>query len=267
MHGKWLGVSKLLSIVDKELSAKHKQLDTVIPKVAEAHAKVKGLQKRQFELEKSLSNINKDLEDQQTSIKNLNIERNALESMERNLKGKMEKASSEDASLKLDKAAVEEYSRLREEVSSKTAAERADELATEAELSSKYHQIQRLEEQQELLARDLETNDKINSEYEERLKNLGDGMSARKNEIDNLNIAKNKAVEDMKRSEQRIAEINAELEEINDKLRNVSDDRRRNKQEERISDAIETMKNIFKGVHGKMDELCSPIQKKYSQAL
>lgn len=71
----------------------------------------------------------------------------------------------------------------------------------------------------------------------------------------------------MKKSELHVRDITTELETINEKLRSAKDDRRRSKQEERISDAIDTMSSIFKGVHGKLVDLCRPIQKKYSQAV
>jgi hypothetical protein len=42
---------------------------------------------------------------------------------------------------------VEEYTKLRESVAAKTAAERADELTVSLELKSKNRQLERLEEQ------------------------------------------------------------------------------------------------------------------------
>ena len=75
-------------------------------------------------------------------------------------------------------------------------------------------------------------------------------------------------------------------------LRDVGDDRRRSKQviqainlfslvscitlwshlidanmqEERVFEAIQNMQRIFTGVHGKLGDLCKPIQKRYAQA-
>jgi len=41
----------------------------------------------------------------------------------------------------------------------------------------------------------------------------------------------------------------------------------RGKQEERMGEAIETMQRIYKGVYGKLADLCRPIQKKYALAV
>jgi structural maintenance of chromosome 1 len=82
-----------------------------------------------------------------------------------------------------------------------------------------------------------------------------------------LRRARDTAADDMRTSQARSEELSAEMDEVVGQLRNVGDDRRRNKQEERMNEAIDTMKRIFTGVHGKLGDLCRPIQKKYAQAI
>jgi structural maintenance of chromosome 1 len=104
-------------------------------------------------------------------------------------------------------------------------------------------------------------------EYADRLGKLSEGMTNSRKELATLTTQKDSAAEDFKASDRKTREFTADLEVVNEKLRDAGDDRRRSQQEERMSEAIDTMKSVFKGVHGKLVDLCKPIQKKYSQAV
>ena len=55
--------------------------------------------------------------------------------------------------------------------------------------------------------------------------------------------------------------------EIEDQLRELKADRHENERDARLSQAVETLKRLFSGVHGRMTELCRPTQKKYNLAV
>lgn len=57
-------------------------------------------------------------------------------------------------------------------------------------------------------------------------------------------------IKEMNSSSTQLNDFEDELNEIKSKLREVGDDKKRSKHEERIFEAIETMKRIFTGVHG-----------------
>ena len=65
----------------------------------------------------------------------------------------------------------------------------------------------------------------------------------------------------------RRGEIDLELERINAKLRDVRDNRRKSRDEERLQDAIKALKVHFKGVHGRLVDLCRPTQRRYNLAV
>lgn len=44
-------------------------------------------------------------------------------------------------------------------------------------------------------------------------------------------------------------------------------DRYENERDAKLSQAVETLKRLFQGVHGRMTDLCRPIQKKYNLAV
>lgn len=44
-------------------------------------------------------------------------------------------------------------------------------------------------------------------------------------------------------------------------------DRHENERDARLSQAVDTLKRLFPGVHGRMSDLCGPTQKKYNLAV
>lgn len=55
--------------------------------------------------------------------------------------------------------------------------------------------------------------------------------------------------------------------EIENQLRELKADRYENERDARLSQAVETLKRLFQGVHGRMTDLCRPTQKKYNLAV
>ena len=61
--------------------------------------------------------------------------------------------------------------------------------------------------------------------------------------------------------------IEAQLESIHNTLRQAKDDRRKDKEEERILNAIGALKRHFPGVKGRLVDLCRPTQNRYNLAV
>lgn len=55
--------------------------------------------------------------------------------------------------------------------------------------------------------------------------------------------------------------------EIENQLRELKADRYENERDARLSQAVESLKRLFQGVHGRMTDLCRPTQKKYNLAV
>jgi structural maintenance of chromosome 1 len=68
-------------------------------------------------------------------------------------------------------------------------------------------------------------------------------------------------------SQARREQLDLEIETLDSKLRDATNARRQNKDEERLTNAIKTLKTNFPGVHGRLVDLCRPTQRKYSQAV
>ena len=92
-------------------------------------------------------------------------------------------------------------------------------------------------------------------------------MDTTKEEI----TAKEKELLETQQAEQaaqaRREELDEEIEKINKTLRDAKDTRRKNKDEEKLIQAIGTLKRHFPGVHGRLVDLCRPTQKRYNLAI
>jgi structural maintenance of chromosome 1 len=70
-----------------------------------------------------------------------------------------------------------------------------------------------------------------------------------------------------KESQARCDALDVEIEKIDSKLRDARNEQRKNKDEERLLQAIATLKRNFPGVHGRLVDLCRPTQRKYNLAV
>lgn len=158
--------SKELSAAEKSAATVVAKLDAVTPKLLEARAKLKSLQKRMADQEKSKTRVVKDLQQQKDTVAGLQEDISALAAAESDLQAQLEAAA--ESGLKLDAAAVKEYSRLREEVSARIAAQRSEELTFDLDLKSKQELRRRLQAQEEAQQAEDAAGDRLIAECESR---------------------------------------------------------------------------------------------------
>ena len=107
----------------------------------------------------------------------------------------------------------------------------------------------------------------MTGEYSDRVNKLRKAIADGSAEMQVLRQQRQQTQTDLNNSQRELDSIASELEEVSTKLRDAGDDRRRSKQEEKLNGAIETMKRIFPGVLGKLEDLCKPIQRRYALAV
>lgn len=61
--------------------------------------------------------------------------------------------------------------------------------------------------------------------------------------------------------------LKSKISEIENQLREFKADRYENERDARLSQAVETLKRLFQGVHGRMTDLCRSTQAKYNLAI
>lgn len=61
--------------------------------------------------------------------------------------------------------------------------------------------------------------------------------------------------------------LKAKIGEVENQLRELKADRYENERDAKSAEAVEALKSLFPGVHGRMTDLCRPTQKKYNLAV
>jgi structural maintenance of chromosome 1 len=68
-------------------------------------------------------------------------------------------------------------------------------------------------------------------------------------------------------NQKRCEKLDVEIEQLDIQLRDMKNMKRQNKDEERFIQAIQTLQTNFVGVYGRLQDLCSPTQRKYTTAV
>ncbi|KAG4976773.1 hypothetical protein JHK86_036247 [Glycine max] len=146
----------------------------------------------------------------------------------------------------------------------------------------------KLREEKELLDRKLNADSEAQKNLEENLQQLRNRESELNSQEEQMrarlekildNSAKNKVgLENLKKelrvmqdkhrdSKKKYENLKLKIGELENQLRELKADRYENERDVRLSQAVETLKRLFQGVHGRMTDLCRPTQKKYNLAV
>jgi structural maintenance of chromosome 1 len=258
-------VNKSFTEKEKEYKKKKHAMEAIAPQVEVIEIKLKNLRKRAGEIEKNENSLRADKVAQERTVKEVLSEITAIESEESASQSAMERLAS--SSVQLDAHKLEEYSRLRQEVANQAASVKAELDTLNTELASKRSQLQRIENQNSSTNKEFASEQRLISDYTERATKLRHLMDLNTADISKLQRERSNLNDEMTSNVALLRNQERELAETVSRLSDFGDARRRTKQEERMVEAIAAMQAIFPGVHGKLADLCQPIQKKYSTAI
>jgi structural maintenance of chromosome 1 len=250
---------------EREIEESQKECEALKHKLNSIKNKLKAATRRLTDNEKNLADINKDITDQQGRIKKLQRDIDSKTKELDRYKHEMEHLPSMD--FKLTKDDLQEYSALKELAATQTSALRAKLLTLDMDIKDIERKAASLQSQREVALKEVAESDKFIKDYGERERTLKQQLANDQRSLDGLMGQRNAAVEEFKSLNNTVNTHKEELDNIAEKLRAAGEEKRRGKQEQKMVDAITTMQQIMKGVHGRLIDLCRPIQKKYSQAV
>jgi len=210
-------VSKALAAAEGESAKKAKQVGEVSPKLEETRARLKSLRKRLAELEKGIAAVDKDREQQENDVEDMKSHITQLEAAEKEIQAQLDQDAS--GSLKLDAKKVEQYTKLREEVAGRTATQRAEELTLEQDVKGKTLHTQRLEVQEASLRAELESGDKLISEYADRQTRLQGAISDGTRDGEAIKRDRDAKNAEFTKSQSKITSLTTKLEEVSTRLK------------------------------------------------
>ncbi|ORY83359.1 cohesin complex subunit psm1 [Neocallimastix californiae] len=256
------------SIIHSEKKRKNKEKEINSRKLEKVSTKeqITNCNEKIGQVKKNIEKIQQDYLKQNDAIieleDQLNKVNNAAKIFEQNIKNK-EKSEI----IKLDSNALQQYNKLKEYARIKTL-----------QLSQEIETIQRKK--------------RVDNESHQRLKGKIDEFRIRQNELNvelrNLKTQKNNSTDELENFTRKLNENKKDLEEVitqqqktallekelNDKLNDIHErlmqakaDKLETHRDYVIKETIKRLKKIYPGVHGRVLDLCKPIQRKYDIAV
>ncbi|KAG5514580.1 hypothetical protein RHGRI_035851 [Rhododendron griersonianum] len=100
-----------------------------------------------------------------------------------------------------------------------------------------------------------------------KLKKIVDTVVKRKEELIQVRKEQREMKDKLGNSRRKYDMLKAKIGEVENQLRELKADRYENERDAKSAEAVEALKSLFPGVHGRMTDLCRPTQKKYNLAV
>lgn len=193
----------------------------------------------------------------QNDLKDITKQLDELRQRSRDAGGKLQLADSQ----------LETYHQIKEEAGMKTAKLRDEKEVLDRQQRADIDAQKNLEEnlqQLENRKHELESQEK---QMQTRLKKILDAVKKHDEELKRVKEEQREMKNKLRRSREKHDNLRKRLDEVEDQLRELKAERHENERDARLSQAVETLKRLFPGVHGRMTDLCRPTHKKYNLAV
>ncbi|XP_020242029.1 structural maintenance of chromosomes protein 1-like [Asparagus officinalis] len=240
-----------------ELDKKQPELLKVKEEISRINSKIKSskkeMDKRKEEQRKHakvVQKLQKDLHDVTEAMNELN-----------------EQGHDGAGKLQLADDQLEEYHRIKEDAGMKTAKLRDEKEVYDRQLHADVEAHKNLEENlQQLINREQELASQ-ESQMQARLEKTLEAVAKHKEELSVATEELNVISVQRQSSGSRYHSLKQQLDEIDLKLRELKADKHESERDARLSETVQSLKRLFPGVHGRMTELCRPLQKKFNLAV
>lgn len=262
----------------KEQEKYQKEITQCERKIKERSFKLDKHQPELLKLNEEMSRINSKIKSSRKELERKMVERRKhadeikeLESGIQDLSSKMdglrEKSRDVGGKLPLADSQLQEYFQIKEDAGMKTVRLRDEKEVLDRQQHADMEAQKNLEEnlqQLENRAHELDAQDK---QMRERMKKILDASTKHKNEVIDLKKELREMQDKHRDSRHKYENLKSKIGEVENQLRESRADRHENERDAKLFQAVETLKRLFQGVHGRMIDLCRPTQKKYNLAV
>ncbi|KAK0583382.1 hypothetical protein LWI29_036339 [Acer saccharum] len=255
---------KEIAQYEKKISEKTIRLDKSQPELlklkeeeSRIHSKIKSSEKEYNRKKQEKNKHAKDMEDLQRGVRDLTSQLEDLNERSRDGAGRLPLLDSQ----------LTEYFRIKEDAGMKTAKLRDEKEVLDRQQHADIEVLKNLEENLQQLSNREHELDAQEKQLRLRQENISKTSDLHKKELKEL-MDKQRAMQDEHRdSRNKYENLKSKISEIENELREWRADRHENERDLKLSQAVETLKRLFQGVHGRMTDLCRPTQKKYNLAV
>ncbi|KAG7628503.1 SMCs flexible hinge [Arabidopsis thaliana x Arabidopsis arenosa] len=249
---------------EKKIAEKSSKLGKIQPEllrfkeeIARIKAKIETNRKDVDKRKKEKGKHSKEIEQMQKSIKELNKKMELFNEKRQDSSGKLPMLDSQ----------LQDYFRLKEEAGMKTIKLRDEHEVLERQRRTDLEALRNLEENyQQLINRKNDLDEQI-KRFKDRQGEIETSSSKYKNETTSLKTELRALQEKHVNAREASAKLKTRIAELEDQLSDLTAERYENERDSRLTQAVESLKRLFQGVHGRMTDLCRPNRKKYNLAV
>lgn len=259
-------VSREVSRVERSIKKKEKEIEAKENGLVPIAEKIDITSKNLKTCRARVAEISKERDSHSASVKQSTKDLKVVEKAQTQWETDWKKLAEQEGR-DLSEADMQQYNRLREEVTRRTSADqiKVDNLARQQRADEEtVNSLKSKVDSTEWQAKKLE--DELD-EIAQRRKSTQSQIGQTSKEIS----AKKKAFNEHTSERLRLAQIRTEkdeqLQEVLLKLLEAEDGRKQNEKDVRLKATISDLKRIFSGVKGRVSELCKPIEKRFGVAV
>ncbi|XP_008364317.2 structural maintenance of chromosomes protein 1-like [Malus domestica] len=255
---------KEIAQCEKKISDRNSKLDKSQPDLLKLKEEMSRINAKIKKSEKELAKKEQERKRHKEDIKQL---QKGIQDLTAKLEDLHEQGRDSGDKLKLDDTELREYFRIKEDAGMKTGRLRDEKEVLDRQQHADLEAQKNLEENlQQLRSREAELEEQ-EEQMQTRQKKIKENSARHRDEAKNLDNELHAMQSKNSQARTKYENLKSKIDEIDKQLRELKADRYENERDSRLSQAVETLKRLFHGVHGRMTELCRPTQKKYNLAV
>uniref|UniRef100_A0A7N0VI19 SMC hinge domain-containing protein n=1 Tax=Kalanchoe fedtschenkoi TaxID=63787 RepID=A0A7N0VI19_KALFE len=258
------GYLKEIARLEKMIAEKSNKLDKNQPEFLKRKEEVSRVKSKISSIGKELQKKKKEKKKHDEEIRKL---QNDLQAVSEQLNELNEQNPDDGGRLHLAETQINEYHRIKEEAGMKTAKlrdekevlDRKQHADIEAQKNLQENLLQLENRKQELITQE--------EQMKARLKSIQDAAEKHKKELSRAKKDLQKMQEKNRDSRIKYDGLKRKITEEEASLRELKADRYENERDAKLSQAVDSLRRLFPGVHGRMTDLCRPTEKRYNLAI
>ncbi|XP_022771267.1 structural maintenance of chromosomes protein 1-like isoform X2 [Durio zibethinus] len=255
---------KEIAQCEKKISERSIRLDKSQPELLKLNEEMSRINSKIKSSRKELERKKEERRKHTDDIKEL---QKGIQDLTAKLEDLNEKSRDGTGKLPLLDSQLTEYFQIKEDAGMKTAKLRDEKEVLDRQQHADIEAQKNLEENLQQLSNREHELEAQEDQMQARLKKILDTSAKQKDELADLKKELREMQDRHQKSRSKHENLKSKIGEIENQLRELKAERYENERDARLSQAVETLKRLFQGVHGRMTDLCRPTQKKYNLAV
>ncbi|EOX94450.1 Structural maintenance of chromosome 1 protein, putative isoform 5 [Theobroma cacao] len=255
---------KEIAHCEKKISERSIRLDKSQPELLKLNEEMSRINSKIKSSRKELERKKEERRKHTNDIKEL---QKGIQDLTAKLEDLNEKSRDGTGKLPLLDSQLTEYFQIKEDAGMKTAKLRDEKEVLDRQQHADIEAQKNLEENLQQLSNREHELEAQEDQMRARLKKILDTSAKQKDELADLKKELREMQDRHQNARSKHENLKSKIGEIENQLRELKADRYENERDARLSQAVETLKRLFQGVHGRMTDLCRPTQKKYNLAI